>query len=100
MTLLYYDDWENILNLAGKIDDRLDCAWLELVGDNEYQTLLEFFDKSNYPHENDWGEWEEVNTNKALKKIIRGKDCVALINYAFLLGQLVGRAGHIAETND
>lgn len=89
---MYSEDYEEILQAAGKIDERLSDDWAECVGDEEYQTLQNFFSKDNFVD-----TWEEVPFEpevvaKNLKRHLTGKDRIKLICYAFMLGRLVGKA--------
>ncbi len=90
--ILYSETVEDVLNEASKLDDRIYEAWMRMIGDAEYQTLIDLFSRDNY-----YDRWEEIDlsreeTLKKLKKILTGKDRLRLIEYAFDLGQLVGRA--------
>lgn len=89
-------NFENILQEASKFDDRIDEQWMKVVGDKQYDVLNQFLDPENYPHLDIFSdEWLEVDTHKAQKKIIKGQDAVELINYAYDLGRLVGRAEQV-----
>lgn len=94
-------DFENILDRAGQIDDNLQYMWTELIADDEYQTLCQLFDGANFPHADPWDEDNVIrpDTKKIMKQILVGKDRIDLICYAFLLGQLVGRATEIVKQN-
>ena len=90
--ILYSETVEDVLNEASKLDDRIYEAWMRMIGDAEYKTLIDLFSRDNY-----FDRWEEIDltreeTLKKLKKILTGKDRLRLIEYAFDLGQLVGRA--------
>lgn len=100
MVFMFSDEYENILNAAAKIDEQINDEWQELVADQEYQTLFEFFDPENYSRHDEYDDWIEVNTDKLLKKILTGKDRIALIRYAFMLGQLVGQAAQICRDHE
>lgn len=90
---------EDILQAAAKYDDRIDEEWRNFVCDEYYDTLNQFLDPENYPHIDTFAEeWVEVDANKTAKfqkKIIKGKDVVKLINSAYDLGRLVGRAEQV-----
>lgn len=88
----YAEDFENVLDQAAKIDDRLYDLWMSICADEEYQKLMEFFDKGNY-----YDYWEETEFDretvvKNLKRVLVGTDRIRLIEYAFDIGRLVGRA--------
>lgn len=95
-------NFEEILQAATEFDDRIDEHWAHMVGDELYDTLNQFLDPDNYPHFDSCAdEWvEDIDTHKIQKKIIKGKDAVELINYAFDLGRLVGRAEQVLLTHD
>lgn len=88
----YSYDFEQVLDQAAKIDEQLNDSWMSICADEEYQKLMEFFDKGNY-----YDSWEEVDFDretviKNLKRILVGTDRIRLIEYAFDIGRLVGRA--------
>ena len=91
MKWLNTDELIDVMEEAGCEDERLYEEWVEMQGDEDFETLSEFFGKEYRQHYNEWDEFVEGNP-KALKKILRGKDMVRLIESAFLLGRLVGRA--------
>ena len=95
------EDWENILNRASNIDDRLNYQWMELLDDDEYQTLAQIFDRDNFPHEDPFDEDNVIrpDTKKIIKQLLVGKDRIDLILYAFMLGQFVGQAAIIVRDN-
>jgi len=93
-------DWETVLDRAGKIDDNLQIQWNELIADDEYQTLCQLFDGDNFSRYDDDQNYIEVDTKKIAKQILVGKDRINLIFYAFMLGQLVGRAAEIVMRDD
>ena len=97
MDEIYSDGFERLINYAAKRDERTDEFWMELIRDEEYYTLIDFFDETHYNHYDQYNEYIEFDTQKVLKKIIRGKDAVHLIRTAFDMGRLVGRAAHILE---
>lgn len=99
-TLLFTDDWEDMLNRASKIEDRINDSWMELLTDDEYLTLCDFFSADNFPHEDAFGERTNPATQKILKSILVGKDRIELIRYAFMLGQLVGQASIIVRDSE
>lgn len=95
--ILYSETVEDVLNEASKLDDRIYEAWMRMIGDAEYQTLIDLFSRDNY-----FDRWEEIDltreeTLKKLKKILNGKDRLRLIEYAFDLGQLVGQAEQLLQ---
>ena len=55
----YY--WEDYLEKAGEIDEWVHDAWMELIADDEYNTLVQFFDKDNYPH---YDAFDESNSSE------------------------------------
>lgn len=90
--ILYAEDFEEVLNEASSLDERINDGWMQMIGDDNYQTLINLFSRANY-----YDSFEEVDllreeTLKRYKKILTGKDRVRLIEFAFDLGQLVGRA--------
>ena len=97
---MFSDDYEEILDAAAYHDERLHDSWMELMGEAEYQTLVQFFAKENFldPWENEPLEPDVVSKN--FKKILVGQDRIALIRFAFALGRLVGRAEQILRTED
>lgn len=97
---MYSEQYEELLDQAAKADERINDNWMEMMGDDEYQTLLEFFDKGNY-----FDTWEDeffppATVEKNLKRVLQGKDRIALIRYAFQLGKLVGRAEYTLAYKD
>lgn len=90
--ILYSDDIDDILGRAGDLDENIYNGWVTMLGDNQYQTLIDFFTRENYC--DSWGEVDYAREEvvKNLKRVLSGKDRIALIEYAFYLGQLVGRA--------
>lgn len=92
---MYSEDYEEILEAAGRIDDRLSDSWCECVGDKEYQTLQNFFSKDNFldTWTDEYFDAEVVTKN--LKRHLTGQDRIELIRYAFMLGRLVGKAEQI-----
>ena len=96
----YAEDFENVLDQASKIDDRLYDLWMSICADEEYQKLMEFFDKGNY-----YDYWEETEFDretvvKNLKRVLVGTDRIRLIKYAFDIGRLVGRAEYVMLHKD
>ena len=97
---MYSEQYEETLDQASKFYEQIHGWWMEMMGDEEYQTLFEFFAKENY-----FNTWEEeffppATIEKNLKRVLQGKDRIALIRYAFLLGKLVGRAEYTAAYKD
>ena len=89
---MYSTEMEDKLQAASKLDDWVQYSWAEFVSDEDYASLIAFFDKDNY-----YDSWEEnfydmKIVTRNLKKILKGKDIVRLVESAFFLGQLVGRA--------
>lgn len=89
---MYSEEYEEILNAAEKIDDRLSENWAEFVGDKEYQTLYNFFSKDNFVDTWEDAYFDPETVTRNLKRHLTGQDRIALIRYAFLLGRLVGKA--------
>ena len=100
MALRYSEDFEDVLQQAVKLDEQISDFWAEMVGDEEYQTLVEFFSRDNF-----FDTWEDEELDretviKKLKRILVGKDRLKLIEYAFDLGQLVGMATYAVQNHD
>lgn len=93
-------DFETVLDRAGKIDEWIEGRWLEMIASDEYQTLCQLFDGDNFSRYDDDQNYIEVDTKKIAKQILVGKDRINLIFYAFMLGQLVGRAAEIVMRDD
>lgn len=89
---MYSEDYEEILEAAGRIDDSLSEHWAEFVGDKEYQTLQNFFSKDNFLDTFAEEYFDAETVAKNLKRHLTGQDRIALIRYAFVLGRLVGKA--------
>ena len=94
---MYTEDYEELLQAASKLDERTEEDWHSIVGDGEYQTLSRFFSRDNY-----FDAWEETDrpaeeTERLQKRVLLGQDRMRLIDYAFMLGRIVGRAHHILE---
>jgi len=92
---LYAEEMEDVLDEAGKVNEQLHEQWMDFIGDEEYQQLMEFFAKENF-----YDTWEDEpllpeQRTKKLKAALVGKDRLALIQAAFSLGWLVGRAQQI-----
>ena len=93
---LFTDDFENILNEASFIDEDIDRTWIYFTEEDHYAVVQQIFDRENYCHYDDWSdEFVEVDYQKALKKILRGKNIPDLIRYVFDFGRLVGRSEKI-----
>ena len=100
MRALTIEDMENLLQEATEFDDEIDSAWLFLTEDEQYDTFCQFFDRDNFSHFDSFSdEWLEVDNEKILKKILRGKNTVELIKYALDFGRLVGRAEYALKHN-
>ena len=88
----YSEDFENVLDQASKIDEQIHYGWMSMCGDEEYQKLMEFFDKGNYYDSWDEVEFDRETLIKNLKRVLVGTDRIRLIEYAFDIGRLVGKA--------
>lgn len=100
---MYSEDYEEILNAAGEIDERLHDDWMECIGDEEYQTLLKFFSRDNFVDPWEEEDFDAKTVTKNLKRHLNGQDRVALIRYiryAFMLGCLVGKAEYTLQHVD
>lgn len=97
MAPLYSEGFDEILNAASQYDDYVQERYCMFMAEEDWQTLYQFFDRDNYAHYDEWEEKEVSTDYKRLKKILRGKDMVSLIQFAFDLGRLVGRAHHVLE---
>ena len=97
MSSLYSDEMEEILDAAGKLDDRLYEGWMEIIGDKAYQKLMEFFAKENFYDTYEDEYFDSRTVDKNLKKVLTGTDRVALVIAAFDVGVMVGRAQKILE---
>ncbi len=101
MSVRFSEDFEVVLDQAAKIDEHVHDSWAEMMGDAEYAKLLEFFSRDNF-----FDSWEEEDYDrdtviKNLKRILVGTDRITLINYAFDLGRLVGKAEYtVLNQND
>lgn len=93
--ILYSEDFENVLNEASNLDDSINDGWMQVIGDDKYQTLINMFSRDNYYDTFEETDLLREETLKRLKKTLAGKDRLSLIEYAFDLGQLVGRAEQI-----
>lgn len=71
MAPLYSEGFDEILNAASQYDDYVQGHYVMFTEEEDWQTLYQFF--------------------------LRGKDMVSLIQFAFDLGRLVGRAHHVLE---
>ncbi len=97
---MYAEEMENVLDEAGKVNEQLQEQWMDFIGDEEYQQLMEFFAKENF-----YDTWEDEpllpeQRTKKLKAALVGKDRIALIQAAFTLGWLVGRAEQILRDKE
>ena len=86
------DEIFDIMEEAAREDERTEEEWLWMQADEDFETLNEFFDKEYRQHYDTLSDEFIAGDPKALKKILRGKDMVRLIESAFMLGRLVGRA--------
>lgn len=99
MQTLFTDDFETILGEASD-DEYINNHFIFFSEEEDYKTLAQFFEKTNYAHY-DWDdELVTPDTKKILKKILRGKDTISLIQFALELGRLIGRAEQILSTRD
>lgn len=96
MTRLFASDWYDLINEAAEFDESLDQAYIFMCEDENYSTLVKFFDEENFSHYDKWyDEFVQPDTQAILKKILRGKDTAELIKFALDMGRLVGRAEQI-----
>ena len=92
MAIEFSEDFEQILDDAARIDVQLNDLWMDIMDTDEYSKLVEFFCKDNYydSWEGDYFPPEVITKNQ--KKILVGTDRIKLLRYAFVLGQLIGKA--------
>ena len=101
MAPLFYEDYDCVLNDASFIDEDINQHFVNFQGDDDYQTLAKFFDQRNYHHFDVLSdEFTSPDTQKLLKKILRGKDVISLIQFALDLGRLIGRAEYTLLNHD
>ena len=101
MAPLFYEDYDCILNEAAAIDEAIGEHFVEFQTEADYDTLAHFFDKTNYQHYDVLAEeFVAPDTQKILKKILRGKDTISLIQFALDLGRLIGRAEYTISNTD
>lgn len=87
------DVWFNLLNEVGRIDPELECAFFDFADEDVFQTLSALFDETNFSRFDRFSDEQiEVDTSKAFKKILRGKDVSEVILAAFDMGRMVGTA--------
>ena len=92
---LYYtiERAENMLAEADKYDSDIGTGWSDFMINPNYETLQKIFDEENYDHHDHWTDkFVEVDTAKAMKKILKGKDVAEMFQFVFAFGKLVGRA--------
>ena len=100
MTRLFARDWDDLIDEAAEFDETLDQAYIFMTEDKNYPTLVQFFDEENFSHHDKWSEeFVEPDTQKILKKILRGKDTAELIKFALDMGRIIGRAEQILLTH-
>lgn len=100
MRALTIEEMENLLQEATEFDEEIDPAWIYLTDDEQYATFCQLFARENLPHFDPFAdEWISVDSNKQMKKILRGKDIPEIIKYALDFGRLVGRAEYALKNN-
>lgn len=92
---MFSTDFEELLDRAAQIDERLNNRWMNLMDDEEYQTLYNFFLKENFVDSWEDEALDDKTVKRNLRQVLAGKDKAALIRYAFALGRLVGKAEQI-----
>lgn len=101
MSPLFYEDYDCVLNEAAFIDENISQHFVEFQTEADYQTLAAFFAKANYEHYDVLAdEFVTPDNPKILKKILRGKDTISLIQFALDLGRLIGRAEYTLYHNN
>lgn len=100
MTIWHSEQFEQVLNDASKIDDRINDNWMDMIGDSNYSTLIDFFSHDNYFDSVAEEVYDEQTVVKLLKRVLVGKDRIKLIQLAFDLGRLVGQAEYSLLNED
>lgn len=100
MAMWHSEQFEQVLNDASKIDDRINDNWMDMIGDPDYSTLIDFFSHDNYFDSVAEEDYDEQTVVKLLKRVIAGKDRIKLIQLAFDLGRLVGQAEYSLLNGD
>lgn len=100
MTIWHSEQFEQVLNDASKIDDRINDNWMDMIGDPDYSTLIDFFSHDNYFDSVAEEVYDEQTVVKLLKRVLVGKDRIKLIQLAFDLGRLVGQAEYSLLNED
>lgn len=100
MIALFNSDWDDLINEAAEFDEDIDQAFISMTEDENYPTLVRFFDQENFPHYDKWnGDFVQPDTQAILKKILRGKNTAELIKFTLDVGRILGRAEQILLTH-
>ena len=100
MTIWHSEQFEQVINDASKTDERIHDNWMDIIGNPDYSTLIEFFSHDNYFDSIEEEDYDEQTVVKCLKRVITGKDRIKLIQLAFDLGRLVGQAEYSLLNED
>ena len=101
MSLRYSEDFEIVLDQAAKLDESIETSWAEMVGDEQYAKLIEFFSRDNFFDSFEEEGFDRETVIKNLKRVLVNTDRINLIEYAFDLGRLVGKAEYtVLNQND